>query len=217
MEHHLKISKTARYFTLGKLTEQTKSIWFVCHGYGQLAEYFVKNFEVLNPNEHYFVAPEGLHRFYLKGNYGRVGATWMTKEDRLSDIDDYMNLLNTVYDLVIKNINHQVQINVLGFSQGAATLGRWISNRHIKFNNIILWAGILPVEFDFEKEIKYLNQHNTYVLIGDKDEYINSDKVVEISNYLQSKRLNFELILFKGEHKIYDDVLVKLAEKLEAQ
>ena len=41
MEKHIKVERTARYFTLGELNEHTEQIWFVCHGYGQLAEYFM--------------------------------------------------------------------------------------------------------------------------------------------------------------------------------
>ena len=36
------------------------------------------------------MAPEGLSRFYLEGFSGKVGATWMTREDRLNDIDNYL-------------------------------------------------------------------------------------------------------------------------------
>ena len=63
-KHHLKVSRTARYFTLGELNEQTKNVWFVCHGYGQLAEYFIRNFEAINDGENLIVAPEALSRFY---------------------------------------------------------------------------------------------------------------------------------------------------------
>jgi len=40
MERHLTVARTARYYQLGELSSATKQIWFVCHGYGQLAEYF---------------------------------------------------------------------------------------------------------------------------------------------------------------------------------
>ena len=38
--HHLKITKTARVYTLGTLTKATKFIWLACHGYDQLASLF---------------------------------------------------------------------------------------------------------------------------------------------------------------------------------
>ena len=36
------------------------------------------------------IAPQGLHKFYLEGTSGRVGASWMTKENREDDIKNYL-------------------------------------------------------------------------------------------------------------------------------
>ena len=46
-KHQIIVPKTAKYFTLGELNENTETVWFVIHGYGQLAEYFIKKFKVL--------------------------------------------------------------------------------------------------------------------------------------------------------------------------
>ncbi|WP_261990367.1 hypothetical protein [Hymenobacter sp. BT188] len=65
-EHRLTVARTARYYQLGELTERTRHIWFVCHGYGQLAAYFIRHFAVLTEaNDTVIIAPEGLSRFYL--------------------------------------------------------------------------------------------------------------------------------------------------------
>ena len=47
-EHHLSVTRTARYFTLGSLDNNTQQVWFVLHGYGQLAQFFIRKFEILN-------------------------------------------------------------------------------------------------------------------------------------------------------------------------
>ena len=44
-EHHLPVSRTARYFTIGDRTQALRELWFVCHGYGQLAGRFIRHFE----------------------------------------------------------------------------------------------------------------------------------------------------------------------------
>src|ERR1051325_8249497 len=116
----IRIEKTARYFILGDAG--ASSVWCVCHGYAQLASYFIKNFEPLNNGDNMIVAPEGLHRFYWQGYSGRVVASWMTKEDRLDDINDYVNFLDEVHNDVMKEFKgKKVKVNVLGFSQGVAT------------------------------------------------------------------------------------------------
>ena len=47
---NISISKKARYFQLGKISEQTKTIWFVFHGYGMLSKYFIKKFKPIIKN-----------------------------------------------------------------------------------------------------------------------------------------------------------------------
>ena len=91
IQKNITIPKTARYFVLGEASEQIEEIWFVIHGYGQLANYFIKKFEVLNNGKNLIVAPEALHRFYWKGFDGKVGASWMTNVERLEEIADYIN------------------------------------------------------------------------------------------------------------------------------
>ena len=59
---------------LGALSAETREIWFVVHGYGQLAEYFIRHFRGLDDGTRYIVAPEGLSRFYVK-EWTRVGAS----------------------------------------------------------------------------------------------------------------------------------------------
>jgi len=97
-EHHLPVSRTARYFTIGEPDASLTELWFVCHGYGQLAGRFVRHFESIDAPHRMIVAPEALSRFYVEvaGKTHadtHVGASWMTREDRLSDIEDYVEYL----------------------------------------------------------------------------------------------------------------------------
>ena len=78
----LTVSRKARYFQLGKATQKTSDVWVVLHGYGMLSEFFIKKFKNLESNNTLIVAPEGLNMFYLDGKYDRVGASWITKEER---------------------------------------------------------------------------------------------------------------------------------------
>ncbi len=96
MKNTIQVNKSANFVTHGN-PNTAKIIVFALHGYGQLAEFFVRKFNVLNETDYFIVAPEGLHRFYLKGASGRVGASWMTKQERQSDINDYINYLDDVW------------------------------------------------------------------------------------------------------------------------
>src|SRR5439155_683249 len=123
-EHHLSVSRTARYFTLGERSAAEAEVGFACHGYGQLAARFLEKLRVLDDGTRYLVAPEGLSRFYLSESptERRVGASWMTREDRLAEIADYVQYLDAVYQEVFGLLDRsQVTVHALGFSQGVAT------------------------------------------------------------------------------------------------
>src|SRR5438309_1661873 len=66
-EHFFSTPRTARYFTLGSPQGAT-DVWFVCHGYGQLASRFLERFRALESERRCILAPEGLSRFYLTEN-----------------------------------------------------------------------------------------------------------------------------------------------------
>ena len=64
-EHHLTVTRTARYFTLGQPGPALREVWVVCHGYGQLAEPFLAHFAEVTSPARLIVAPEALSRFYV--------------------------------------------------------------------------------------------------------------------------------------------------------
>jgi hypothetical protein len=99
-ETQLQFETTHPVYTLNELSDQTKTIWVACHGYGQLARYFIKRFDVLDAVENYVIAPQGLARFYADGNYGKVGASWMTKENRELDLDNQRKYFDMIFDRI---------------------------------------------------------------------------------------------------------------------
>ena len=130
VERHLKVTRTARYWTVGDPGQgDGGEIWFVLHGYKQLARRFLRRFEALATDRRMLVAPEALSRFYVSPEPGRhgprsvVGATWMTREDRLNEIEDYVAYLDGLAE-ELGAARHRM--TVLGFSQGVATATRWV-------------------------------------------------------------------------------------------
>jgi predicted esterase len=209
------VSKTARYFVLGEISEKIEQVWFVCHGYAQLANYFLKNFESLNDQKTLVIAPEGLHRFYWEGVAGRVVASWMTKEDREDDILDYVNYLNSVYSEVISQLqNRKLKINVLGFSQGASTVCRWLASKKSHADNLVLWTGAFPSDLNLELNKKIFDDLKIYFVMGDKDQFITEDQVQDHIKLLQKNNLKFETVRFIGGHEINKDALKELIARI---
>ena len=206
----ISVEKTARIFTYGNLTNKTKLIWMVAHGYGQLAAYTINKFEVLHPEEHFVIVPEALNRFYLDGLSGRVGASWMTTEDREHEIADYISYLEKVYETLI--LHSGVKVVAFGFSQGASTICRWALQTQKPLNNIVLWGGSVPNEC--LEQVDQLNKLAPYLLVGDADIYISEERKEEIMKNLRNIGLTFSHIFYKGGHSIVTEPLIELSARL---
>lgn len=193
----------ARYFVLGKPSPSVRYVWLVCHGYGQLAEYFIRNFSLLDDGQHIVVAPEGLSRFYLKGFSGRVGASWMTKEDRKTDIRNYCQYLDEVVKVISKEVGEQVSVTALGFSQGAATVSRWLAaTAFTGVRRLILWGGGLPNDLNFASFKGALANSQCYVVYGRNDSFITEEALEEQALLFREAGLAYETIVFDGGHEI---------------
>lgn len=201
----LSTTKTARYFSSGEITSSTKQVWIVLHGYGMHAGIFLQKFESLFSNEIIFIAPEGLNRFYVRGSSGNVGASWMTKEERTDEINDYVNYLDTLIHSL--NLGSGTEIVVLGFSQGSSTLARWISNTKIIPTNIIFYAGVFPPDLELSFEEMMWKNVKIHVLIGDNDEYYTIEKFKSTFKPLETINPGIKFIEFQGKHEIIPELL----------
>jgi len=206
MKNHLISSRTYRYFTHGNIGKANKLL-FVLHGYGQLAEFFIRKFHFLE-DDYFIVAPEGMHRFYLKGSSGRVGASWMTKEDRESDINDNINYLNQLYDVISSNKKFD-KIILLGFSQGGATAARWFNSFQRDIDAHISWASVYPPDLALTTHKRNMNN---YFAIGDKDEFFSDQKLKETIFFY--KKLNYTTFTFDGKHNIQPFTLKEILNQI---
>lgn len=213
LRRDIKIQRTARYFLSDEPSLHHKYLCFVLHGYGQLPEFFLRRFMGLKRQDILFVAPEGLHRHYLQGSKGRVGASWMTKEDRFNDIADYCQLLNQVAQEVLAEGSFD-KTAILGFSQGVATACRWANNTDLDFQTLINWAGAFPPDLDFKSALENFKPKNLYMLCGDEDEFISEERLKEHMDFLFSQGFRPNLIRFKGGHDIEPKTLSKLLEEV---
>lgn len=209
-ESKLSVPRTARYYTLGTPGEKVKDLWIVCHGYGQLARYFLRHFSVLENGNTMIVAPEGLSRFYLDGFSGRVGATWMTKEDRLSEIEDQTAYLNLLLKETMQHLPPTVKVHILGFSQGGATVCRWLATQQVPCHRLVLWAASFPEDIDFETGKTAFQYLPVDVVYGTKDEFI-TPATLERQQQLMSKLgIHPTIHTYNGGHTIEAETLLNL-------
>ena len=194
-------------------------MWFVLHGYGQLAGQFVRFFSDLASPQRLIVAPEAMNRFYLVGadkapaSERPVGATWMTREDRASEIADYVEYLDTLHDeLTATSGGSNARLVVLGFSQGAATATRWVTHGRARIDRLILWGGLVPPDAELARGHAALRNVPLTIVVGERDHYITSTALADESARLDAAGIPFEVITFDGGHVISRSVFSRLGE-----
>jgi predicted esterase len=202
-ENHIKVTRTARFYTLGEINSDTTRVWIVLHGHKMLAGNFIKTFEELAEGGDYIIAPEALSRLYVKGDNGDVGANWMTKEDRENEISDYVNYLDEIFEKEIAPYkkDFSLDINALGFSQGAATLSRWLAYGHAVIDKAIFWCGNLAHDVDYSKSEQFKNT-SIYLVFGNKDKYYPADFYKSQVELLQKHGIEPKFHVFEGGHEV---------------
>jgi len=209
-ENKLTIERTAHYYTLGADIANAKHLWIVFHGYGQLASRIIKKFDGIDLENNFIIAPEGLSKFYFKRSPEILGASWMTKHNRLDEIEDYINYIDKIYTNLI--VPHTATLNVLGFSQGSSTMMRWINHTRPSLQKLIIWAGEFPPDINYENFKSYCGSiQEKYYCIGDEDEFINEKLRIKTQQFIDSFDLDFDIKVFDGKHEIKRPLLYEIA------
>lgn len=216
-EHHLTVTRTARYYALGDPAATPTDIWIVCHGFGQLARSFIEPFRVIARPSRLVIAPEALNRYYLNreggraGANARVGGTWMTREDRLAEIDDYVRYLDALLREVGGDIPRSVRVTALGFSQGAAVVARWLVHGEARLDRVILWCGLLPPEIHPEGKARSRLAHaGLHLVCGREDTMIDAGQLRAQVELLSRAEVPHRVIEFDGGHELDGATLVSL-------
>ncbi|MEM0963925.1 MAG: esterase [Bacteroidota bacterium] len=218
--------KTARYVVLGPEDGPADEVWMVCHGYGQLAPSFSRHVRALEQARRVVVVPEALSRFYV-GAVGardrRVGASWMTREARESDIADTVRYLDDVFVAACARADVDplaVPLAGLGFSQGTATIARWLAlspllaRRARRAVRLVLWGGGMPHDLTLADHASWLRQSDLTLVAGDRDGFATPARILEQEAALRSAEIPFASVQFEGEHRLSDRVLRDLAGPL---
>ena len=205
--HSLEVTRTARVATLGS-PASADTWWVVLHGYGQLAADVIEHFEPVVASDCCVIAPEGLSRFYVDGleSHEEVGASWMTREDRAHEIDDYVTYLD---DAVrhFRSGEADPTIRVLGFSQGAATASRWALLGETTVDRLVLWGGAPAHDLDLTTHATALREMNLTLVVGTGDPYVPETRRAAVRRRLEQNNIPVTVQTFDGGHRLDDDTL----------
>lgn len=209
-ERHLEVPRTARLYMLDG-GDAVRELWVALHGYGQLGAYFARHFAEHAAGRRW-VVPEALSRFYVARGEGgapdRVGATWMTREDRLNEVGDYVRYIDRALDGAGEGLDPDaVGLGVLGFSQGAATACRWLAHRYADGlavpRRVVLWGGALPHDFALDgTDGDALRATRLTLVVGDADEFATERVITEQARRLDGAGVAYELVRYAGGHRM---------------
>lgn len=203
-EKEISYINTNTYSTLNTLTASTKNVWFVCHGIGYLSKYFLKYFKHLNADENYIIAPQAPSKYYLNSEYKHVGASWLTKENTITETENILNYLDAV--LESENIPEDKNLIVLGYSQGVSIAMRYVARRKLRCNQLVLLSGGIPKELVAD-DFKF-SKAKVSMIYGEKDPYLNEERIAsETKKAVELFGDNFNSIAFDGGHEVNVDII----------
>ena len=207
IEKKISYQTTNSYSSLNTLTASTKNVWFVWHGIGYLSKYFLKYFRHLNADENYIIAPQAPSKYYLNSEYRHVGASWLTKENTITETENIVNYADAV--LEAENIPKDKNLIVLGYSQGVSIAMRYVAKRKLHCKQLVLLSGGVPKELTAD-DFKFLNAKVSFIY-GDKDNYLNKERLTyEINRAKALFGNDFNTISFKGKHEVNIDIINEL-------
>ena len=207
VEHHLTVPRTARYYTLGQAAT-ARELWMVLHGYGQLARFFLRPFEGLE-DQRLVAAPEALSRDYIDEVHSRVGATWMTREDREAEIRDQATYLDALATHLLAQCPPGTPLHVLGFSQGVATASRWAMAPAFPIRRMVLWAGSMAAELKAPQLAACWKDTKLVLVRGGQDHLVGQEELERSEARLREARVNFRTLHFPGGHAL-DRITLRL-------
>ena len=207
-EKEITYKTTNTYSTLNTFTDDTKNIWFVCHGMGYLSRYFLRYFKQLNPAENYIIAPQAPSKYYIQPKM-HVGANWLTKDSTRADTENIMTYFDAIFD--VENIPNNRNLIIFGYSQGVSVAMRYVAKRQLQCHQLVMHSGGIPTELT-SMDFGHFNEATKVKLIyGVKDEYLNKERIENETKKVRELFGDSALIMpFDGKHVVNVDFINNL-------
>jgi predicted esterase len=215
--HHIRVTRTARYYTLGADLPEANHIWIALHGYAMMGERFARLLAPLaDAPGSLVVSAEALSRFYLEtGRDGRhsdsVGATWLTREDRENEIADAIHYLDQLHAELVERAPPSAVVSILGFSQGAAMAARWVAIGAVLPEQLVIW-GINPPSDALPQVAERMAGREVVLIAGDRDPFAPEGGIESVAASLSQQGVRARAERFRGGHALSKSVLRRLGE-----
>jgi predicted esterase len=90
---------------------------------------------------------------------------------------------------------NKVKVTALGFSQGTATVSRWVLAGSSPVHRLVLWGGDFPPDIDWDAAVRRLNHLEIQMIAGTEDPYLKNAALEK-----------------QSEHEIHAGILTSLAQ-----
>jgi predicted esterase len=208
---HVTTTVHGRVLVLGAAAGASSALMVGFHGYGQTADDMIGELRQVPGADRFTLASvQALHPFYSRGNE-RLGASWMTRQDRELAIADNIAYVDRVVDELVAEafVGPDVSpasgpppIVFAGFSQGTAMAYRAaLLGTHPS-------AGVIALGGDIPPDVKTVPARQWPPLLigaGRDDFWYTAAKVAADEAFLTSHRVAFETKRFAGGHEWTDE------------
>jgi Predicted esterase len=138
-----------------------------------------------------------------------VGASWMTREDRDHEIEDYISFLDALLSRVMAPLDPAPRVHVLGFSQGVATAARWVAAGGVRPVTLVLWGSLPPGDLDDAGRRRF-DGLDVRLVHGTRDHLITADALSSAVTRLGRAGAQVRVETFEGGHRLDRAVLAGL-------
>ena len=168
------------------------------HGYAESADTQLPRLRAIESSEHWLVVSiQGLHRFYQRRTE-EVVASWMTRQDRESAINDNLAYVSSVLDAVSAAWPTEPSIVYAGFSQGVAMAFRAAVNSNAQRIAVIAVGGDIPPEIESGALARL---SSTLICRGSSEEWYTADKLAQDARRLRESGVDVTALELPGGHQ----------------
>ncbi|RZK19198.1 MAG: hypothetical protein EOO56_14670 [Hymenobacter sp.] len=136
----------------------------------------------------------------------------MTTADRLAEIADQAAYLDALLANLLAACPPAVRVTVLGFSQGTATVSRWLAGRADGWrpHRLVLWAGDFPADIEASAAQLLLYKLPVVLVSGEQDGYMGEEKILAQAEVLRPHGPQLSTSFFEGTHTLHSATLRRL-------
>ncbi len=114
-------------------------------------------------------------------------------------------------------VREGARVNVIGFSQGAATATRWAADGRADISRLVLWGGLMPPDTDLSRGAAVIRGARLTLVAGTRDHYVTAESLAAERTRLDAAGVTYDVLMFDGGHVISRGVFPQIVDASSAQ